>query len=328
MMGNKTVTAVFNPKKYDVKILYNKMRGSVIGAGSGQYDYHQQINLKAEPSSGYYFVGWKVGELVVSEDPEFTFTVQGNAVYEAVFEQVNYVELVLDEASQDDISPLLDAHGKYFFITLKRHLKPSIWNPFCSPIDISEFDICKILGYDTKIIEFYGMDGSTTLFKTVADVKAGMPYLIMPEREVERLLLECDENVNVSATPKTIEASMVKFCGIYTPYEWGTHMLRKAKKTDNEYYFDEQQCTYVLATESTNALSGYRFYVTAPADIIITGLRTEFDDEVSVDDLQITSLSRPTAMRIYNLQGQFLGNKTEHLPAGLYIINGKKRVIR
>lgn len=32
--------------------------------------------------------------------------------------------------------------------------------------------------------------------------------------------------------------------------------------------------------------------------------------------------------RVYNLNGQYMGNSTEGLPKGLYIVNGKKMVIR
>lgn len=38
--------------------------------------------------------------------------------------------------------------------------------------------------------------------------------------------------------------------------------------------------------------------------------------------------SKNTVKRVYNLNGQYVGNTTEGLPKGLYIVNGKKMVIR
>ena len=34
------------------------------------------------------------------------------------------------------------------------------------------------------------------------------------------------------------------------------------------------------------------------------------------------------ATRVYSISGQFVGNSTDNLPAGLYIVNGKKTIIR
>lgn len=47
-----------------------------------------------------------------------------------------------------------------------------------------------------------------------------------------------------------------------------------------------------------------------------------------------TAISRPevetenAVKKVYNLNGQYMGNSTEGLPKGLYIVNGKKMVIR
>lgn len=51
--------------------------------------------------------------------------------------------------------------------------------------------------------------------------------------------------------------------------------------------------------------------------------------ENTADNIHFTHLDHSTVQtKVYNLQGQYLGNDIQHLPTGLYIINGKKLLIK
>lgn len=51
--------------------------------------------------------------------------------------------------------------------------------------------------------------------------------------------------------------------------------------------------------------------------------------ENTADNIHFTHLDHSAIQtKVYNLQGQYLGNDIQHLPTGLYIINGKKLLIK
>ncbi|MCL2039485.1 MAG: InlB B-repeat-containing protein [Bacteroidetes bacterium] len=57
--------------------------GSVVGAG--QYDSNTTCQLVATPNSNYQFVGYYLNNIMVSNNPNYSFTVNKNANYEAKF---------------------------------------------------------------------------------------------------------------------------------------------------------------------------------------------------------------------------------------------------
>jgi hypothetical protein len=55
--------------------------------------------------------------------------------------------------------------------------------------------------------------------------------------------------------------------------------------------------------------------------MVIGGVETGIEDVIDGNAIL-------DPVRVYNLQGQYLGSDADALPRGLYIINGKKQVIR
>ena len=53
--------------------------------GEGEYDHGETCTLRAVPSDGYAFANWTTDRMVVSTEPEYTFTVMGNQTYTANF---------------------------------------------------------------------------------------------------------------------------------------------------------------------------------------------------------------------------------------------------
>ena len=61
----------------------NSTRGAV--AGGGTYDNGTQITVTATANSGSLFACWSIGEVVVSSNPSYTFSVSGNVTLTAHF---------------------------------------------------------------------------------------------------------------------------------------------------------------------------------------------------------------------------------------------------
>ena len=334
MFGPKTVTAAFLPKNYWVGVTYNDKRGNVSGGGSGTYDYGTRLELVAEPYAGYHFDGWyqeryvnsNTGEETysgkVSSEPTLTGTVKGATSLYANFEKNENVTVKLLVNATNNTSAFANPHGKYFYVSSDRQLKSWQWNPVCFPFDISEQQINKLWGYATMILRFTSAQDGVLNFTYQYDMKAGVPYLVKPERTVVTPKWEFDgENIVVAVEPLTDEHDGFQFVGTFTPHEWDT------ERTDgkNEYYYGVSSNSIIKASTTTPSLTGLRGYfvlpANAPARININGVEVGIDEAVPTE-----GVIRP--MRVYNLQGQYLGNDLHDLPKGLYIINGKKQIVK
>lgn len=315
MFGPKTVTAVFQPIQYNVNIIYSRARGSVEGAGSGMFSYNQEIKLKATAASGYFFVGWRHEGEIIETDAELEFTVKGEDEYEAVFEPIEVVVVFLDENSADNTSMFADTNGKHYKITMNRKLSAWQWNPFCVPFDVSEQQINKTWGYATMIVQLTKVEDDKMYFTSAYNIKAGVPYLIKPERTVETPYLTYNNNIVVESEPVIVDHDGIRYEGNYTPHEWNPA---------DEYYYGVKSNNIIQAKESTAALKGMRGYFVIPqgrkAMIYIgdnfTGISETVEEKGNGN------------AGIYNLQGVYLGNDASSLAPGIYIVNGQKCIVK
>ncbi|MFW6246616.1 MAG: InlB B-repeat-containing protein [bacterium] len=85
-------------KKTFVITINSSGSGSV--SGDGKYDYGDEVTLIATPENNNKFVGWFIGEELISEDEEFTFIIEENTEFTAIFEEINYV-LTLEASPTD-----------------------------------------------------------------------------------------------------------------------------------------------------------------------------------------------------------------------------------
>lgn len=315
MYGKKTVTAMFTPVLYNVTINYDEERGTVAGASTGAYGFNDEIALTATANSGYFFVGWKKGDELVSTDAEMNFTVDGEVTYTAVFEPLELVMVELDENSVDNTSMFADTYGKHYDITMNRKLSAWQWNPFCVPFDITEQQINKTWGYATSVIQLTDVADGVLYFTSTYNIKAGVPYLVKPERTVTAPSLTYNNNIVVNDEPQVCDFGGIQYVGNYTPYEWNGV---------TDYYYGVKSGNIIKAKNTTASLKGLRAYFVVPqgqnVKIFIDGEFTGISEVFASD--------KDEDARIYNLQGMYLGNDASVLKPGIYIINGEKHVVR
>jgi hypothetical protein len=302
-----------------VGIIYNSNRGKVTGGATSMFNYNQEVTLKAEALKGYYFKGWKHNEEIISTTPELTFIVKGTDEYEALFEPTELVVVLLDENSTDNTSMFEDTYGKRYEITLNRKLSAWQWNPFCVPFDISEQQINKTWGYATMIVQLTKVENGNMYFTTAYNIKAGVPYLVQPERTVATPYFTYDNNIVVESEPKSVDYDGIMYAGNYTPHIWsGT----------TEYYYGVKSNNIIQAKETTAALKGMRGYFVIPQDMKV---KVYIGGDIGGDITGINDMVEEeceSVTRIYNLQGVYLGNDASSLAPGLYIVNGKKCIVK
>ena len=172
---------------------------------------------------------------------------------------------------------------------------------------------------------------------------AGYPYLIKPTKDVNSF-----EITNKYINPEMAQVDMD--CGDYVAkavagYSTGTLTNTANGKSGYSVQYGENDIfvsdgdgkLYVSAGNSFG--KGYRSYIakkqgTQAAKSISMSYSGVDDSDYNIPtEIKFVELA-PEAVKalgfsgVYNLNGQYVGDTTENLPAGVYIANGRKIVIK
>lgn len=201
-------------------------------------------------------------------------------------------------------------------VHLIRNFSLNMWNSFCVPFAISADQLKSQFGSDARIAAFTGCTETTLQFTTVEQVEAGVPYLVYPTAGYgDKGYYEFTDVTSFVAAPQAVTQSQVT----YTPSFVSTTAPQGA-------YVLSQNVVYHLTSAMT--MKGFRAYFvenSAAAKIsswtldgVVTGIEEIEGQEVQPFD-------------IYNMNGQKVRSRvttTDHLPQGVYIVNGKKVIIK
>ena len=224
-------------------------------------------------------------------------------------------DYTLDENSVNTIETYENAN-----VTLKRTFyKDGEWNTLCLPFAVADaktaFDGAELREVDTK-----NSNGNTIVFKEATAIEAGKPYLIKWAKTPNEV---CDfvntfEGVTLVATATPVKVNdAITFTGFYnkaTADKLGASVA--AIGAGNK-----------LFKVTSGEMKGFRAaFVLNPATpaagikVVIDGTTTGIEDLV-VDGVKANG-------RVYNLNGQYVGNSLNGLQPGIYILNGKKIVVK
>lgn len=224
-------------------------------------------------------------------------------------------DYTLDENSVNTIEAYENAN-----VTLKRTFyKDGEWNTLCLPFAVANaataFDGAELREVDTD-----KSNGNTIVFKEATAIEAGKPYLIKwansssdavnVEKKFEGVTLVAD------ATPVVVNGG-ISFNGFYkmtAASELGASVA--AIGAGNKLF---------KVTEGE--MKGFRAAFVLPSGAETTGYKVVIDGTATgIEDLVIDGVKANG--RVYNLNGQYVGNSLNGLQPGLYIQNGKKVVVK
>lgn len=225
-------------------------------------------------------------------------------------------EITLDENSDNNVEAAENVN-----VTLKRTFyKDGEWNTLCLPFAVADaktaFDGAELREVDTQ-----NSHDNTIVFKEATAIEAGKPYLIKwansssdavnVEKKFEGVTLVA------AATPVEVNNGGISFNGFYKmteARELGASVA--AIGAGNK-----------LFKVTSGEMKGFRAaFVLNPATpaagikVVIDGTTTGIEDLV-VDGVKANG-------RVYNLNGQYVGNSLNGLQPGIYIQNGKKVVVK
>lgn len=203
-------------------------------------------------------------------------------------------------------------------VSLKRRFyKDGGWNTLCLPFAVNATDF---EGAEVREVDVTQRSENTLVFKEATTIKAGKPYLIKWAKTPNEV---CDfvntfEGVTLVATATPVKVNdAITFTGFYnkaTADKLGASVA--AIGAGNK-----------LFKVTSGEMKGFRAaFVLNPATpaagikVVIDGTTTGIEDLV-VDGVKANG-------RVYNLNGQYVGNSLNGLQLGIYIQNGKKVVVK
>ena len=194
------------------------------------------------------------------------------------------------------------------------------WNTYCMPFDYKLSD----LSAEAKAQEFVSSNGYSLTFDAVNDnvLKANVPYLVYFPAETTVGTTEAPlyfvTNV-ASYQPTSVEHNGFTFVGNY----------EASKSMDGLYgVASEGDVQKIMLGTAGSTLPATCAYFTTK-NLNANGLRICFDGGEVTGINQVNGAQAQSAGAVYNLQGIKVSNRgTNNLPAGLYIMQGKKVIVK
>ena len=220
--------------------------------------------------------------------------------------------LTLDETSSDAV-----VAGTYDNVTLKRKFNAG-WNTVCLPFTIS--DVEGFFGAGAKAYNFssYNSTSGELGFTAVTELTASYPYVVyVPSAISDDIELHNITIASGDATAFYRYQSGAYFRGTYAPVAAGEW----TKNADTDIIYGVTSDGHIKKAGSSASIKGFRAYFDLPAGANAPSI--SFEDTTT----GITSLTPALSEgegAVYNLNGQ----KVQNAQKGLYIVNGKKVVIK
>ena len=233
-------------------------------------------------------------------------------------------EITLDENGDNMVEA-----AKNVNVTLKRTLYgDGGWNTLCVPFSLTEAQTKAAFGADVELRELESVAGNTLTFKTVNSVTANVPCLIKVtaagnEYKFEGVSTTAVKN-NRDYTLSLVEGNIL-FLGIYSAMDVVEADLA-GSSTNGYYAFLGANNTFFKA-KAGSTMKAFRAFFSVPNDVNTKQLKAVIDGTATgIEDLVIDGVKANG--RVYNLNGQYVGNSLNGLQPGLYIQNGKKIVVK
>ena len=296
-------------------IKVSKSSGVTVNGTSFNYKasgYSQGDAIADTDLSGYYQKIWELKSVQVGSE-------EGNNHSNATYNYIRVVDLnptpvTLAESSDNSTTISGKADQKVASLVLTRTLQAGEWNTFCVPFDVPA---SAMSGFgDIVIKKFKNVEGSKMYLQDAESIEAGQPYLIKPVASINNPTFL---NATISSTEaQTVGSGDYHFVGIYSPKDFtngdtSAYILVSGGK---------------LVNPSGGTMKGMRAYFTYTSSdpeavaprLVIDGVETAIAEVLGSEAV--------SDGRIYNLRGMYVGNDSSRLAKGIYIMNGKKVVLK
>lgn len=229
-----------------------------------------------------------------------------------------FIEIASILSDQHELQSQHIKSGEIYSYQVQRTFSKDNWNTLCLPFDVEESQVQKLFGNTHRLRRFTGnVDANgTMIFAEAKDIKAGVPYLLKPEKtEVNPIFTNV---IYTNATPTVVSdpTRAFSFVGAFNPTELQTDGTELFLGKDDKLY---------KPTSSHNRMNGMRafFRIKKKSNTLSNGkYAIRFDDETTAI-MDILPELKSHSPHTYNLQGMIVDD-SQPLPQGIYVKNGKK----
>jgi hypothetical protein len=332
--GRYMLTATGRGQKYNTIAETIEERLQVMAINNDRLGRYQSI-ARNDREGGVYGEGWD------DASDYFTMTADGEAVLGAYFKPIagrnswaevgNFRLVRLGDATRyiSQYEEFYNEKAEQLDVLVHRTLKQGEWNSIVLPMDLDKSTIEAQFGKDTKVAVLDKATDGVVEFKSLkeAAIDANVPVLLKPTavKESNRYLFR---NVPISTTVSAVvKAEGFDFVGYYNPDE---------TPVEGGLGFDVvvKNDTYAAVTTSAALVPTGDAQVVAVKIDGETYWEAELDPEAKMAVIGATVPTTPTAIdaieqaqqadAIYNAAGQ----RVQQMTKGLYIVGGKKVVIK
>ena len=298
---------------------------------STKYTFYVAAGQTYYVFSNFSKLGFMGMNFVPDSDNEVTGTLN-------LSENVAYNPATLKKASGNISVP------QYSEITLDRTFTAGNWNTICLPFSMTEAEVKANFGEDTELLvmDHVDMVGTTAevhlKYHEIQSILPGYPYLIKPSQACNGIVV-ANKVIDPAETLFTIEDGNYTAKGID-----GFCTPNPAYGNNRSYLLKEGDIflsgNKLWVSKGASYLKGYRSYfdiaegAPVPNAVEFSYSSYEDDQETSISILEFTDEAleafgiKRNYDGVYNLNGQKVADTTENLPAGMYIVNGKKMYVK
>ena len=212
--------------------------------------------------------------------------------------------------TEDNSSNIATSSGNGKNPIVERSLMSGMWNTLVVPFNISSDDIIRNFGENAAIAELDSETDGVMHFKSTESIVGGKPYLVLPTINVVSIITM---NNSVSSTLTHAVGETYDYVGVYDKTSIGS-----------DDYFLAADNKLKKNTNASGQLKPFRAYFKAK-DAEAKGL-TGFDIDGEITGIIGIDGNVETNAKIYNIGGQQV--KPNAMQKGIYIVNGKKIVIK
>lgn len=220
--------------------------------------------------------------------------------------------VVLDEASYYNVCRIAATDNVARTVELTRSIGADKWNTIVLPFDLTEAQVKAAFGNDVKVAALSDKSTAENLkFSTATNIVANQPYAIRVKTDVSKATFN-GVTVQYSEAP-TQTVGNWQFVGTYT----------QGRIPEGSYFFSSNTL-YQAADATTNTIKGFRGWFTYTGATPARQLTFSIDSDSETTGISEIENSKSKIENYYNLNGQ----RVEQPTKGLYIVNGKKVIVK
>ena len=215
--------------------------------------------------------------------------------------------------------------GETYSYQVQRTFASDHWNTICLPFDVSQKALNAAMGENCALRAFTKkVENNVLKFKDAVVIEAAVPYLIKPAAKVENPIFSNVVYKDVKPQEVQDETGQYAFVGTFDPVKLsddgsdlfllanGNLAKPKSKEVSDMY---GMRAYFKINQQNSSSAKRITYAIDCGSDIVngIQSLRVH---------------PSTNSQHIYNLQGVDVGADIQHLPAGVYVMGGKKLIKR